>query len=134
MTLLGWYGGQFFNAWIQPFDHWVAFGLLAFIGAKMIWESFEESESGFRFTHTVLFTLALATSIDAMGVGLSYSVLNQPVFNFSFLIAAVAFGFSFAGIYLGKWLQSILRNKMDLIGGLILIAIGIKLLVDHGVF
>ena len=130
LTVLGWYGGTLFQDFIQNFAHWIAFGLLMLIGGKMILESFESSdEKTFNFSHKMLFVLAIATSIDALAVGVSYAVLNKPLFIASILIGLVAFAFSYAGVYLGKSLQKVLGNKMELLGGIILIGIGIKMLL-----
>lgn len=137
MTISGWYGGAFFSASVKNFDHWIALLLLAGIGGKMVYESLqdeEEDEKKFTLSHKLLFVLAIATSIDALGIGLSYSFLNKPILLSAALIGVIAFLFSYCGVYLGKYLQNIFKNKMELVGGLILIGIGIKILFDHGVF
>lgn len=135
MTCLGWYGGLCLNDLISSIDHWIALGLLVLIGGKMIYESFKcNQEKSFIFNHKILLILAIATSIDAFGVGLSYSLLDKPIIFISVLIGIITFIFSFFGVYIGKCLHCILKNKMELIGGLILIGIGIKIAIDHGVF
>lgn len=135
MTLIGWKGGQLFCTIIDSFDHWIALGLLALIGGKMIYHSFSETESSpFSFNHKILLILAIATSIDALGIGLSYALLDNPVIIPSIIIGVVAFLFSFIGLYLGKILKTLLKNKAELIGGAILICIGLKIAYEHGVF
>lgn len=135
MTGLGWLGGSLFSEIINATDHWIAFILLLLIGGKMIIESFKKAEhQQFSFSHKALFVLAVATSIDALGVGLSYSLLSKPILITSIIIGAVTFGFSYLGVYLGKVLQKVFQNKMELIGGLILIGIGLKIMIEHGVF
>ena len=94
----------------------------------------KEDETHFELTHKLLIILAIATSIDAMGVGLSYALLERPIMLASLIIGIVAFLFSFFGIYLGKCLKKIVKNKAELIGGIILLGIGVKILFDHGVF
>ena len=114
MTIFGWYGGLFLNDLMSTFDHWVAFGILLFIGGKMIYESFKEDDKKiFVLNHKVLFLLALATSIDAFGIGLSYSLLGKPIFLFSLFIGIIAFFFSFFGVYLGKYLFHILKIRWN---------------------
>lgn len=134
MTLIGGYGGMFLGEFIDTFDHWVALALLGLIGGKMIYESFQmNSKTYTSLNHKVLIGLALATSIDAMGVGLSYALLNKPVFIASVLIGVIAFVLTYLGVYLGKTLHKNLSSHMEFIGGAILIAIGVKIAFDHGV-
>lgn len=135
MTYLGWQGGVLFSDLINSFDHWIAFFLLVGIGGKMIWESFNnDKEQEFSLNHKILFILAIATSIDALGVGLSYALLDKSILKVSIIIGIIAFIFSYAGIYLGKYLKHILKNKAELAGGIILIGIGFKIAIDHGAF
>jgi len=136
MFLVGYWGGKFLSIYINFFDHWIALGLLIFIGGKMVIESFnkEEAETKSIFKHKILLALAIATSIDALGVGLSYSFLNKEFLFSSLIIGVIAFLFSGAGLYLGKILKKILKKKAELIGGIILIGIGINIAVEHGAF
>lgn len=135
MTYLGWYGGSVFSKTMNGADHWIAFGLLAIIGGRMILESFKDQEERiFVLNHKVLFILAIATSIDALGVGISYSLLDEPILFISIVIGITAFVLSYVGVYLGKSLQKLLKNKMELIGGIVLIGIGIKIFIENGVF
>jgi putative Mn2+ efflux pump MntP len=133
MTVLGWLGGTLFNGYIYKYDHWLAFILLILIGGKMIQESFNEKDTKkFVFSHKVLFGLAIATGVDAFGVGLSYSLIDKPIYTISALIGIIVFILSYLGVYLGDLLNKIIRNKMELIGGLVLMIIGVKIVFDHG--
>jgi putative Mn2+ efflux pump MntP len=137
MPLLGWLGIIHFETYIKTYDHWIAFGLLAFIGGKMVWESFgpdEEQHFNPRRLHTQLL-LAVATSIDALAVGISfactgYTVLSQLTLPL-IIIGVVSFLFSIVGYHLGRRFGRTITKKMkpELIGGLILIAIGLKILL-----
>ena len=139
MPLLGWLGIIYFKTYMEAYDHWIAFGLLAFIGDKMVWESFgDEEEQHFnpRRLHTQLL-LAVATSIDALAVGISfactdYTQLSQLTLPL-IMIGVVSFLFSMAGYHLGRRFGKTITNRMkpELIGGLILISIGIKILIKH---
>lgn len=135
MPILGWYGGMFFNNVIDSYDHWIAFGLLIIVGGKMILEFFKNiEEKKFPLSHKVLLVLSIATSIDALGVGLSYAFLNKLILIPSIIIGAVTFFLSTIGVYLGKNLKKVLGGKAEFVGGIILIAIGINILINHGVF
>jgi len=137
MPLLGWLGIIHFKTYMEAYDHWIAFALLTFIGGKMIWESFgpeEEQHFNPRRLHTQLL-LAVATSIDALAVGISfactgYTVLSQLTLPLM-MIGVVSFLFSIMGYHLGRHFGRTITKKMkpELIGGLILIAIGIKILL-----
>ena len=134
MPLLGWLGIIHFETYMEAYDHWIAFGLLAFIGGKMVWESFgddEEQHFNPRRLHTQLL-LAVATSIDALAVGVSFactgytqlSDLTLPLI----IIGIVSFLFSIMGYHLGHRFGKPITKLMkpELVGGLILIAIGLK--------
>ena len=137
MPLLGWLGIIHFESYIEAYDHWIAFGLLAFIGGKMVWESFgDEEEQHFnpRRLHTQLL-LAIATSIDALAIGISfactgYTVLSQLTLPL-IIIGVVSFLFSIIGYHLGRRFGKTITKRMkpEFIGGLILIAIGLKILL-----
>ncbi len=134
MPLLGWLAGNSFSSYIAAFDHWVAFGLLAFIGGKMIYEStvLKEAEKKTDPRNlTILFILAIATSIDALAVGLSFSFLNVTIIEPVIIIGVITFLLSFAGVYIGARTGSFFENKIEIIGGIILIGIGIKILIEH---
>ena len=137
MPLLGWLGIIHFETYMEAYDHWIAFGLLAFVGGKMVWESFgddEEHHFNPRLLRTQLL-LAVATSIDALAVGISFactgytnlSSLTIPLF----IIGIVSFLFSIMGYHLGRHFGRAITKRMkpELMGGLILIAIGVKILL-----
>lgn len=137
MPLLGWLGIIHFKTYMEAYDHWIAFGLLAFIGGKMIWESFgpeEEQHFNPRRLHTQLL-LAVATSIDALAVGASfactgYTLLSQLTLPLT-IIGLVSFLFSIIGYHLGRRFGKAITKRMrpELVGGLILIAIGLKIIL-----
>lgn len=133
MPVIGWFSGIHVLALISGFDHWIAFGLLAFIGGRMVYESVRSSSTKLldSLSTRLLLTLSVATSIDALTVGLSFSFLRIPVVVPAIMIGLVAFSLSFLGVYLGGKIGGLLRNKVAILGGLILIVIGIRILVDH---
>jgi len=134
MPVLGWLAGSSFQKYIAAFDHWIAFGLLVFIGGKMIVESFfiEKTEDKCDPNNiTTVFILALATSIDALAVGLSFSVLDVQIIYPAFIIGIVTFLLSLLGVYIGEKFGSLFENKIEFIGGVILIGIGVKILIEH---
>jgi putative Mn2+ efflux pump MntP len=133
MPVLGWLAGLSFIELISGFDHWLAFGLLALIGGKMIYSartaSKEEKET--KLTAPILLVLSVATSIDALAVGLSFSLLRVAITIPVIAIGVVAFLLSFAGFSFGNKLGNFFKRKVQVIGGLVLIAIGIKILLEH---
>ncbi len=134
MTIAGWFTGLLFKSFIEPIDHWIAFALLLFIGIKMIRESFDPESCEINFmTPKVLTTLAIATSIDALAVGISFSTLNVKILGPSVIIGLIAFAFSFGGIYLGKSIKNVLKVEkgFEIFGGTILIFIGFRILLSH---
>jgi len=134
MTLLGWFAGGLFKDVIEPIDHWIAFGLLLFIGIKMIKEAFEakscESKS---LSFSLLTTLAIATSIDALAVGISFSTLHIPIVLPSIIIGVVALLFSFCGVFFGGKFKNVVKveKEFEIVGGIILIFIGTRILFSH---
>lgn len=143
MPLLGWWLGSRVSAYVQAIDHWVAFGLLAAIGVNMVWNALRGGEEtvGAVLTARRLAVLATATSIDALAVGISLAFAglellpgSPPWANIllaSGVIGVVAFGMSLAGGLLGRRLGSLFQRRAELAGGLVLIAIGGKILVEH---
>ena len=139
MPLLGWLGTSYFSQYLEAIDHWIAFSLLAFIGGKMIKESFDDDEEQ-HFNPSLLRTqllLAIATSIDALAVGISfactgYNTLSQLTLPL-WIISIVSFLFSLLGFYLGRHFGGSItrRLKPELFGGIILVGIGVKILVSH---
>ncbi len=138
MPLLGWTLGLSFYRFISQVDYWIAFGLLLAIGGKMIYEAFkkksEEDElkkkKNLLANHT-LTALAVATSVDALAVGLSFRALSYPVLISASIIGAASFLMSLLGVYIGKRIGHIIKNKVELVGGVILIGIGIKILIEN---
>ena len=139
MPLIGWLGISHFQAYMEAYDHWIAFTMLGFIGGRMVWESFgpeEEQHFNPRRLRTQLL-LAVATSIDALAVGISfactgYTTIGQLTLPL-IVIGVVSFLFSLIGYQLGaRFGRSIARRfKPELIGGIILIGIGVKILMEH---
>lgn len=133
MPLIGYFVGQSFAEYVISVDHWVAFGLLTLIGVNMIREavSEEEEEVDGSFGVRTMFVMAIATSIDALAVGISMAFLDVNVWYSVAVIGVVTLLISAAGVYLGSAFGSKLGSKAGIVGGIILIAIGIKILVEH---
>jgi len=134
MPVLGWLAGRTLSPHVLAADHWVAFALLMFVGIKMLYESFkikslEENPNPLNLS--ILLVLSVATSIDALAVGLSLSFLNTPIAAPALIIGGVAFVLSFLGVYIGNYMGSSFENKLEALGGLILIGIGVKILIEH---
>jgi putative Mn2+ efflux pump MntP len=137
MPLIGWAAGLSFSSLIENFDHWVAFGLLASIGGKMVWESLRRKgkcEERNCLHLPTLLLLSLATSIDALAVGLSFAMLEIGIVRPILIIGGITFVICFAGLFLGNRVGHFFENKLELAGGLILIGIGVKILVEHHAF
>jgi len=133
MPLIGWFGGIRLRDALSGTDHWVVFGLLLFIGIKMIWEAFkiDPIEKVNPLDIRILFTLSLATSLDALATGISFALLGIPVIMPVIIIGVVTFLVSFAGVWIGDRSGNLFGKKMEIAAGIILIAIGIKVLVTH---
>ena len=133
MPLLGYFLGSRFADIISSFSHWVSFALLAFIGGKMVWEAFhEEAETSgeFRLDHRELFLLAIATSIDAFAVGIVFAAEKTNVLFSVSVIAAITLVISFAGVVIGNRFGRRYEKKAEVAGGVLLVLIGVKLLLD----
>jgi len=134
MPVLGWAAGVSLRLIIVSFDHWIAFVLLFAIGCKMIYEAFRK-EKGNSCPSTVssgkLLVLSVATSIDALAVGISFAFLKEAIVLPSLIIGAVTFTLCFAGVWLGNRFGHIFENKLEIAGGAILIGIAIKILFSH---
>jgi len=132
MPVAGWYLGTAFAVYIRAFDHWIAFGLLAFVGGKMIWETFHDSDSAADIRALpCLLTLSIATSIDALAVGLSFSILGQGIWLSAALIGGITFAVCLIGFEFGRRIGALLKKWAGVAGGLILIGIGVKILMEH---
>jgi putative Mn2+ efflux pump MntP len=133
MPTIGYFAGFSLREIIMGIDHWVAFGLLTFIGLKMIYDSTRKEDGKKDETlklHSLL-TLSVATSIDALMVGLSFAFLQTSVIEPILVIGLVTFSLSLMGFFLGCGIGRILKNKIKIVGGLILIAIGLRILLEH---
>jgi putative Mn2+ efflux pump MntP len=133
MPVIGYFAGVWFADLISSFDHWVVFILLALIGGNMIRESFsnEEEEVGDSFAFKTMFMMAIATSIDALAVGVSFAFLNVNIFTSALLIGLTTFVLSAIGVKVGNVFGSKYESKAELVGGIILILIGLKVLLEH---
>lgn len=133
MPVIGWFLGSSVKTYIESVDHWIAFVLLAVIGGNMIRESFggEEEEGQAALTAKVLLLQAVATSIDALAVGISFAILDVNIWWAAGIIGVVSFVISFCGGMLGKGLGNFLQAKAEFAGGAVLILIGVKILVEH---
>lgn len=139
MPVVGWLAGRSISTYISTFDHWVAFGLLCAIGGKMVYESLrpeptEAPPPGACPDPTrgvSLVVLSVATSIDALAVGLSLALLKVQIWYPAVVIGVVAGALSTIGIRVGGRLGGVFGRRMETVGGLILIAIGVKILVEH---
>ena len=133
MPVIGWLGGIGIKQWIDPVGHWVAFGLLSIIGIKMIIDSRkDESEKSLNpLDLKYILGLSFATSIDALAVGVSFAIIEVNMLLAFIIIGFITFVSSMLGIRLGKGSSCAVRKRMEVLGGCILIAIGIKILLQH---
>jgi manganese efflux pump family protein len=135
MPVLGWLGGQALTGVLQAADHWVAFGLLALVGGHMVWGGLHPGQAGWKAEDPtrgwMLLTLAVATSIDALAVGFGFSLLNISIWGPALLIGVVAFIMTLVGLQIGCRVGLTFGERMEILGGLLLIGIGIKIVFDH---
>jgi len=134
LTVAGFFLGSFFSDALKAVDHWVALGLLSALGIKMIIEGLKKEDEKEPLDYTkimVLVTLALGTSIDAFAVGISFALLDVQIWIAGIIIGTVTFLASMIAIRIGKSAGERLGQKVEIIGGLILIAIGIKIFLEH---
>ncbi len=132
MPLLGYLLGSRFRVWIESIDHWIAFILLGCIGFNMIRESREEAEKvDASLTAKAMLPLAVATSIDALAVGISFAFLSVPVVPAVLLIGCITFVLSAAGVKLGNIFGVKYKSRAELLGGVVLILMGLKILLEH---
>jgi putative Mn2+ efflux pump MntP len=131
MPFIGYLGGKGVLGWVDAYSHWIAFGLLALIGAKMIYEGLHEGieEDIAAITNKMMLLLAIATSIDAMAAGFSLTLLDINVYLACLIIGVTTFAFSWIGVYIGKRSGTWLESKAVIFGGVVLILIGVKMLV-----
>lgn len=138
MPIVGWFLCKGFQNYIEAFDHWIAFALLAFIGMKMIIETLSEKEEDVVVEEMdppldmkEMLMLAIATSIDALAVGISLVALDRPIVESSAIIGVVTFVISIIGVYIGNFFGNRYKKRAELVGGIILVLIGVKILCEH---
>ncbi|MGN0368484.1 MAG: manganese efflux pump MntP family protein [Wujia sp.] len=137
MPLIGYTLGVKFEKYITNIDHWIAFALLVFIGGNMIREALfgeeedEITQMDLPLDLKELFVMAIATSIDALAVGVSFAFLNYPIFQAILIIGCTTFVLSIVGVYVGNLFGRKYETRAQVAGGIILIAIGLKILLEH---
>lgn len=134
MPVIGWLAGVTMATYIASYDHWVAFVLLAFIGGRMIHNSLSGVKGGVPMDllkNATLLMLAIATSIDALAIGISFALLDVSILKPIIYIGMITFIFTLTGVYVGNRVGGSCEKKFELIGGVILILIGIKILWEH---
>lgn len=135
MPLIGWFLGTQFESYITAIDHWIAFILLAVIGGKMIYDSFkkDEDDSSEKSVLNIkeLLVMAIATSIDALAVGITFAFLDVNIWSSISIIGVTTFVLSAIGVLIGHKFGAKYKNKAELAGGVILILIGLKILLEH---
>lgn len=137
MPLAGWFLGTQFARYITSVDHWIAFALLGYIGGKMIWDALHESQEAApcqeqeRLNLRELFMLAVATSIDALAVGITFAFLKVSIVPAVLTIGGITFALSFAGVAIGNRFGTRFEKKAEIAGGAVLILIGAKILMEH---
>ncbi len=135
MPLVGYYLGTAFYKFISAIDHWIAFALLAIIGIIMIVSSREEKKESASFRPSSMLPLAVATSIDALAVGISLSLVQANIWVSVAIIGVVTFLISAAGVRIGSIFGTKFKSKAEIAGGILLIGLGVKILLEHlGVF
>lgn len=132
MPLIGYYLGRCFENAIRNVDHWIAFSLMCLIGLNMIKESRECAEKlNDSFGFNAMLPLAVATSIDALIVGVAFAVTNEKVFTAVSFIGVITFAFSCVGVCIGRVFGAKFKSKAEVLGGVILIIMGVKILLEH---
>lgn len=132
MPIIGWYIGVYVQKYISSFDHWVAAGMLCYIGGKMIYQSYQEDTVREDiFTVKQLLLLSFVTSLDAFFIGISFAIINGSILQPAIIIGCIAFISCLVGIYIGKHTKSLVGDRAEFFGGIVLVIIGIKILLDH---
>jgi putative Mn2+ efflux pump MntP len=140
MPILGWFLGEHITNLLSRFDHWIAFTLLSLVGGKMLYDGmvnnyhhhYFKKKKSIKFTsYKVLFTLGLATSIDAFAVGFTFATLHQTIWIPALIITLTTLAFALLGIFVGKKLGHHFQNYAEIIGGILLFGIGIKIVIEH---
>lgn len=134
MPVIGWYGGTHLQKILAPIDHWIALILLALIGGHMIYQTMVDHSDSPRinpFSFKILTGLAIATSIDALVVGVTLALVQTPILLPVITIGSVTVIFSMTGVYLGRQTGRRFGSRFEILGGVILIGLGVKILIDH---
>lgn len=137
MPFIGWAAGSWLADLITPIDHWVAFALLAFVGGKMLWDAFHEEDDenpdqmDAKLDLKELLMLAIATSIDALAVGITFAFLQTDIVPSVAIIGCTTFLISFAGVAVGHFFGARFEKPATIVGGVVLILIGLKILLEH---
>ncbi len=134
MPTVGFYAGRGVSQFISGWDHWVVFAVLTFIGGRMIYESFRigrAGNSGSILNLFTLFVLSIATSLDALAVGFSFALMRDAILIPVLVIGLVTFTLSLVGMAIGERLGHFFEKKIEIVGGVILVAIGVKILLEH---
>ena len=134
MPLIGYYAGTLFLSYIEKYDHWVAFILLAYIGGKMIVDALHPEEiktEEYKMDYKELTVMAIATSIDALAVGIAFSCEDVQIFSSIAIIGIVTFVICFAGVSIGNRFGAKYQNKAQIAGGIVLLIIGIRIIAEH---
>jgi putative Mn2+ efflux pump MntP len=134
MPVLGWFVGKTIEHYITSYDHWIAFGLLAFVGGRMVWSAFRADEGAKKIDPSrgwTLVLLSIAVSIDALAVGLSLGIIDQTIWVPAVVIGIVTGLVSWLGLELGNRMGERFGKRMEIIGGIILILLGIRILLAH---
>ena len=134
MPLIGYLTGALFTEYINRIDHWIAFLLLGYIGGKMVLDALSHKEECVplrSLSFRLLLVQSISTSIDAFAVGVSLAALSVPIFASCGVIATITFLFSFVAVFIGKRFGDLLGQKAQLVGGILLIAIGGKIFIQH---
>jgi putative Mn2+ efflux pump MntP len=134
MPIIGYFAGTYFAGKIQEFDHWIAFVLLGIIGGKMIKESLskkEEETNEDYFQFMKMLVLAIATSIDALAIGVTFAFFNINIFKAAIIIGSITFFLSMIGVKIGNIFGVKFKSKAEFIGGAVLVLLGIKIVIEH---
>lgn len=133
MPVIGFFVGSIFAGFIESFDHWIAFALLAIIGGNMLKEAFskEQEECSNELGFWKMLVFAIATSIDALAVGITFALLKVNIWICAGIIGVFTFVCSFVGVLIGRKVGEKFKNKAEILGGIILILLGLKILIEH---
>ena len=135
MPVIGWFLVSRVSGYIEAVDHWIAFGLLAFIGVRMIIGAVKHKDDDAPprdpFSYKTLLIMAIATSIDALAVGASFALTEVNIWTSCAVIGVITFGLSVLGVFIGKKVGQLFQKRAEIVGGAILVAIGVKILIEH---